>query len=192
MTRARLANRRAAETFELEVAGLHYTCTVGRFADGRLGEIFLSNGRAGSHADAAARDSAVVCSIALQHGVPVEVIRKALMRDARGNPETPLAAALDAIAFRSRWRLPFPWHRVAPLSTVSSQLVALPLSASPRHFLEDSEEEKTSVASAARGRRVWIVMLDGQRHTFPTNEAAWRWLDRQERRTPWRTAFYSI
>jgi excisionase family DNA binding protein len=49
-------------------------------------------------ADTAARDSAVVCSIALQYGVPLETIRKALMRDSQGRPNGPLGAALDLIA----------------------------------------------------------------------------------------------
>jgi hypothetical protein len=31
------------ETFELEVAGLQFTCTVGRFPNGRFGESFLNN-----------------------------------------------------------------------------------------------------------------------------------------------------
>ena len=65
--------------------------------EGRLAEIFLSNRRANSHSDAAAKDSGVVCSIALQHGVPVETIRKALLRDARGNPSSPLGCALDLL-----------------------------------------------------------------------------------------------
>jgi ribonucleoside-diphosphate reductase alpha chain len=96
-TRQRLPNRRLAETFTFEVGGLSYVCTVGRFPDGRTAEVFLTNHRAGSDAGAAASDSAVVCSIALQYGVPVEVIRKALMRDSRGQARTPLAAALDRI-----------------------------------------------------------------------------------------------
>jgi hypothetical protein len=41
--RRRLPNRRLAETFELEVAGLKYTATVGRFPDGSIGEMFLNN-----------------------------------------------------------------------------------------------------------------------------------------------------
>src|SRR5947208_12219762 len=41
--RERLPNRRIGETFELEVAGLRYTATIGRFPDGRIGEIFLNN-----------------------------------------------------------------------------------------------------------------------------------------------------
>jgi hypothetical protein len=80
-TRQRLPQRRASETFSLECAGLKYTATVSRFDDGRIGEIFLSNHKAGSHADTAARDSAIVCSIALQFGADIETIRKALCRD---------------------------------------------------------------------------------------------------------------
>jgi ribonucleoside-diphosphate reductase alpha chain len=98
MMRERLPNRRASETFPIEAAGLRYTATVSWFEDGRLGEIFLSNHKAGSQADTNARDAAVVCSLALQHGVPLETIRRALMCDSAGRPSGPLARALDAIA----------------------------------------------------------------------------------------------
>jgi len=101
MTRERLSSRRPALTFDLEVGGLRYTATVGRFADGRLAEIFLTNHKAGSQADANARDAAVVCSLALQHGAPLDTIRRALLRDARGNAETPLCAALDFVSKES-------------------------------------------------------------------------------------------
>ena len=80
MTRMRLLNRRPAETFDLQAGGLRYTCTIGRFPDGRLAEIFLANHRCDSDADTAARDSAIVCSLALQHGTDPEVIRRALCR----------------------------------------------------------------------------------------------------------------
>jgi ribonucleoside-diphosphate reductase alpha chain len=97
-TRRRLPDRRASETFSLQCNGLDYTATISRFDDGRLGEIFLTNHKAGSHADTAARDSAIVCSFALQFGADVEVIRKALCRDARGNASGPLGVALDMLA----------------------------------------------------------------------------------------------
>jgi N6-adenosine-specific RNA methylase IME4 len=42
-TRNRLPNRRPAESFELDVDGLRYTATVGRFSDGTFGELFLSS-----------------------------------------------------------------------------------------------------------------------------------------------------
>jgi hypothetical protein len=96
--RRRLPNRRPSESFSFQVGGLKYTATFSRFNDGALAEIFLGNGRAGSDVDSAAKDSAVVCSIALQHGVPVETIRKALMRNNDGTASGPLAAALDRIA----------------------------------------------------------------------------------------------
>jgi hypothetical protein len=68
-TRSRelLPNRRIGETFELEVAGLRYTVTIGRFPDGRVGEIFL-NTDSNSATDTNAHHSATVCSIALQCG----------------------------------------------------------------------------------------------------------------------------
>jgi hypothetical protein len=96
--RERLSNRRASETFEITVGGLNYRATVSRFADGRIAEVFLSNHKTGSHADTAAKDSAVVCSIALQFGVPLETIRRALMRDSQGRPSGPLGTVLDLLA----------------------------------------------------------------------------------------------
>jgi ribonucleoside-diphosphate reductase alpha chain len=97
MGRQRLPNRRAAETFEVRANGLGYRATISRFADGRLAEIFLANCKHGSDADTAARDSAVVASIALQYGAPLDVIRRALMRDANGRASGPLGVALDLI-----------------------------------------------------------------------------------------------
>jgi ribonucleoside-diphosphate reductase alpha chain len=96
--RHRLPNRRPSETFALECAGLKYTATISRFNDGRVGEIFLSNHKGGSHADTAARDAAIACSIALQFGADIETIRKALCRDGRGNASGPLGVALDLMA----------------------------------------------------------------------------------------------
>jgi hypothetical protein len=93
--RRRLSNRRARETFDFEANGLFYCCTVSRYPDGTLGEIFISNAKVNSHSDAAAKDSAVVASLALQFGIPVDVIRRALLRDSRGVASSPLGVALD-------------------------------------------------------------------------------------------------
>jgi ribonucleoside-diphosphate reductase alpha chain len=95
--RRQLENRRAAETFNLEIAGLRYTCTVGRFPDGSIAELFLSNHRSNSAADTAARDAAITFSIAVQHGADPEAIRRALCRDAHGRASGPLGAALDLL-----------------------------------------------------------------------------------------------
>ena len=98
MTRERLPNKRATTHSDFELSGIKYTVSWSRFADGRLGEIFIFCPKAGTAADIAARDAAIACSLALQFGADMDTIRKALCRDARGNASGPLAAALDVIA----------------------------------------------------------------------------------------------
>jgi ribonucleoside-diphosphate reductase alpha chain len=95
--RQRLKNRRACESFDFEVAGQHFTVTVGRYADGTIGEIFLQSHKPGSQSDANARDAAVAASLALQFGCPLETLRHALLRDSHGQPWTPLGAAVDQL-----------------------------------------------------------------------------------------------
>jgi hypothetical protein len=95
MTRTRLPDRRCSESFSFECNGLRYTGTVSFYDDGRLGEVFLGNHRADSHADACAKDAAILASIALQFGAPLDVLRRALLRDAQGRPSTPIGVALD-------------------------------------------------------------------------------------------------
>jgi hypothetical protein len=101
MMRERLPNRRGAETFDFEIGGLRYTCSVGRFANGRIGELFLNNHRSNSAADTNARDAAIAFSFAVQHGADPQAIREALSRDSQGHASGPLGGALDAIA---KWR----------------------------------------------------------------------------------------
>jgi ribonucleoside-diphosphate reductase alpha chain len=68
-----------------------------RFAGGLLAEIFLT-ARKASGVGVMTSDAAVMCSIALQHGVPLDTIRRALMRDGAGRASGPLGAALDLVA----------------------------------------------------------------------------------------------
>jgi hypothetical protein len=96
--RQRLPSPRASDTFDFEVGGLHYCATISRFADGRIGEIFLANHKAGSQADTAARDSAIVFSLAVQYGADLETIRRGLCQDGCGRASGPLGRALDLIA----------------------------------------------------------------------------------------------
>lgn len=98
ISRRRLPNRRASETMRIEANAMAFTVSFSRFDDGSLAEVFISNHKAGSHADTAARDSAVVASLALQYGVDVETLRRSLLRDSHGNASGPLGVALDAIA----------------------------------------------------------------------------------------------
>ena len=77
---------------------LRFSASVGRFADGRIGELFLNNHKSGNQSDTNARDAAIVLSFALQHGADINEIRKALCRDSTGRPLGPIGAALDLIA----------------------------------------------------------------------------------------------
>ncbi len=97
MTRKRLPDRRSSITFDVEACGLRFTVSASPFADGTLGEVFIQNHKADSGAGIMASDSAIAASLALQYGCPVEVLRKALSRDARGQASGPLGAALDKI-----------------------------------------------------------------------------------------------
>jgi hypothetical protein len=93
LARERLPNRRASETFNFQVEKLCYCATVSRFADGRLGEIFIGNHKVGSQSSANATDAAVAASLALQHGCTLDLLRRALLRDMRGRATTPLGIA---------------------------------------------------------------------------------------------------
>ena len=96
--RRRLPNRRVCESFAFELAGLRFTASVGRFADGGIGELFLTNHKSGNQSDTNARDAAIILSFALQHGADLNEIRKALCRDSQGRALGPVGAALDLLA----------------------------------------------------------------------------------------------
>jgi hypothetical protein len=96
--RNRLPNRRACETVSFECGGTDITVTAGRYADGKLGEIFVNAGHANSALDAIASDAAIAISFALQHGADLERIRGAMKRNSQGIPSSPIGAALDMVA----------------------------------------------------------------------------------------------
>ena len=96
--RQRLPNRRMCQSFNFELDGLRFTASVGRFNDGRVGELFLTNHKSGNQSDTNARDAAIILSFALQHGADINAIRKALCRDSAGRAIGPVGAALDLLA----------------------------------------------------------------------------------------------
>jgi ribonucleoside-diphosphate reductase alpha chain len=101
MSRHRLPDRRASVVFGFECNGLYYTASVSWFDDGTLGEIFVGNHRADSHADYCAKDAAILASIALQFGCPLDALRKALLRDPQGRPSTRIGCALVLLVVAS-------------------------------------------------------------------------------------------
>jgi hypothetical protein len=98
--RQQLRNRRPHWLYRFECDGQSYTGGIGRFDDGRVAEIFINGAKVGSAAEANAQDAAIVASLALQHGCPLETIHHALVRG--GGSAGPLAALLDEVKRRSR------------------------------------------------------------------------------------------
>jgi ribonucleoside-diphosphate reductase alpha chain len=107
MTAARrvLPQRRHVETFELkhrtETTEQTYTVSVGYFESGPFvspAEVFVSGSKVGSAVEAVARDATVLLSIALQFGVPLEVIHGAITRDASGHASSIIGAIIDHLA----------------------------------------------------------------------------------------------
>jgi hypothetical protein len=92
-----LPNRRGLELIDFEHSGMRLVAGVGRFPDGRVAEIFLHCPKAGSDAADIARDAAVVASLALQFGCPVETLRHALTRGSDGRAAGPIGAVLDLL-----------------------------------------------------------------------------------------------
>jgi ribonucleoside-diphosphate reductase alpha chain len=90
--RCRLPDRRGAELVDFVHDGRRWTATAGRFDDGRVAEIFLDNCKHSPLAEMAA-EAAIVASIALQCGCPIETLRHALA----GRGAGPLATALSLI-----------------------------------------------------------------------------------------------
>jgi hypothetical protein len=98
--RQRLPNRRSHWLYRFESGGQTYTGGIGRFDDGRIAEIFINGAKVGSAAEANAQDAAIVASLALQHGCPLETIHHALVRG--GGSGGPLAALLDEVERQSK------------------------------------------------------------------------------------------
>ena len=109
MSRAHLANRRAARSFEIEhfdpLAGpqgmsLRFHISIGGYSDGAPGEVFVAAlGKAGkgSMLEAIARDIAILISLGVQYGAPIDVMRRAMTRDEKDRPVTVAGAVLDAM-----------------------------------------------------------------------------------------------
>jgi ribonucleoside-diphosphate reductase alpha chain len=84
-TRERLPRRRLGITHSVEVNGAALFMTTNQFADGRPGEVFAKWGKEGSTAGGLMDAFSIVLSLALQYGVPAEVI-VAKLKDLRFEP----------------------------------------------------------------------------------------------------------
>lgn len=99
MTRTILPGRRESDTFDVffDVMTKPFVVTVGRYEGGEIGEVFINAHKRDEMIDHLARDTAILMSFALQHGVTMDTLRAAITRDANGRPLGLAGVVLDAI-----------------------------------------------------------------------------------------------
>ena len=101
MSREILPNRRVSESITITFQGERYDVTVGRYPDDRVGEVFItriigkSSSKISTLLDGVCRDSAILMSLAIQHGTSLETLRHAITRDEQENPATIVGAVID-------------------------------------------------------------------------------------------------
>ena len=98
MSRSPLPQRRRQLSFNLTHDGQRFTASVGFRENGQAAELFLAASKTSSALEALARDAAITVSLALQHGVPLQMMQHAATRDESGAPASLIGAALDAMA----------------------------------------------------------------------------------------------
>ncbi len=98
MSRERLPERRNGETLEFDLRTLRYTANLGKYEDGRIGEVFLRSGKAGTDTAIACQETAICLSFALQYGGTVEQISAALPRHPDGTAQGAMGTLFDILA----------------------------------------------------------------------------------------------
>jgi hypothetical protein len=91
--------RRNTENFDMWFGDQNavYTISVGRYDDGRVGEVFITGAKIGSAMASVTHDAAVLLSIGLQYGVPLSTLRHAVSRDRDNKAATIVGAVIDII-----------------------------------------------------------------------------------------------
>ena len=92
-----LPTRRFAISTEFERDGARFAMTAGFYPNMRPGEIFLTADRANSLLDFLMSDAAILASLAMQFGCPLDTLRHAIKRDGSGTASSPIGEALDRI-----------------------------------------------------------------------------------------------
>jgi len=98
--RERLPDERQSVTHKFEVGGQEGYLTVGLYEDGRPGELFVNISKEGSTLSGLVDGVALLTSLALQYGVPLEAIARKLKKTCfepcgrTSNKEIPLATSL--------------------------------------------------------------------------------------------------
>lgn len=97
--RRELPLRRYAINTKFRWEGHALFVSTGYYADGTLGEVFVSAGKLTSNVDTTAKDAAIAISLALQFGCPPRVLADAFLKKADGTPEG-IAGAVMALILK--------------------------------------------------------------------------------------------
>src|SRR5215472_9480708 len=104
--RHRLPDERSSTTHRFSVAGHKGYITVGMYPNGEPGEVFIVMAKEGSTVSGLVSSFAQVVSVALQYGVPLEVLCEKFVHTRfepsgfTGNPEIPLATSIMDYIFQ--------------------------------------------------------------------------------------------
>lgn len=97
--RQELPTRRAHDSWRFQIETITYTAGVGRIEEGgAVVELWLNAGKVGSSLEALANDAAIMASLLLQYGCPIDEIRNALTRNSDKTAAGPIGVLLDQIA----------------------------------------------------------------------------------------------
>ena len=92
-----LPSRRPCENISLRRGSIEYIVSVGCFDDGSPSEVFVNADHAESGEQCAARDATVVLSIAFQHHISPEVLRRSVTRLENGKAASIVGDILDLL-----------------------------------------------------------------------------------------------
>jgi ribonucleoside-diphosphate reductase alpha chain len=105
--RQRLPDERASVTHKFSVGGSEGYITVGMYADGRPGEVFIKMSKEGSTLSGVMDGLALTLSIGLQYGVPLKVLVDKLINtrfEPSGFTENPqIRFASSVLDYVGRW-----------------------------------------------------------------------------------------
>lgn len=143
--RRRLADERRAITHKFSIAGHDGYITAGTYDDGALGEIFLLMSKEGSVVSGLMDSLATVVSLALQYGVPLQVLVDKFIHTRfepcgfTQNPDIPIAKSLVDYIFR--W-LALKFQDSGDTVAISSGLVAKAADGNKASSSEANNQEK--------------------------------------------------
>jgi len=102
--RRKLPARRASQNLNFSVMNNDYVASIGYYPDGRIGDVFVRSGKAGSHSSILLLEASIALSVAFQFGARAEDMRRAMPHVSRvgdkalGEPEGPIGTLLTILA----------------------------------------------------------------------------------------------